>query len=114
MNRRFRDTFVFSGLDGAVPLAKVLATSVNRRPTSSRCPELVATSVTADRTAASCAPGRAIHSPTAPINSWASPGSRAGIQMSSPNAGGFCVRSAITCPISSAVMPFTSAWCDLV
>ena len=114
MNRRFRDTVVFSGLLGAVPRAKVRATSANRRPTSTSCPELVATSVTAERTAASWAPGRATHSPTAPSTSRAVPGSRAGIQMSSPNTGGFCVRSAMTCPISSAVMPLTSAWCDLV
>jgi len=36
-------------------------------------------------------------------------GSRAGIQMSSPNSGGLAVRSAITCPISTALMPLTSA-----
>jgi hypothetical protein len=45
----------------------------------------------------------------APIVSDVSLGSRAGIQMSSPNVGGFCVRSAITWPISTAVIPLTSA-----
>ena len=68
----------------------------------------------AERTAPSCSAGRAIHSPMAPSNSRPSPGSRAGIQMSSPNSGGFWVRSAMTWPISSADIPFTSAWCDLV
>ena len=114
MNRRLRDTVVFSGLFGAVPRAKVRATSTNRRPTSTSWPAFVATSVTAERTAPNCSAGRAIHSPTAPSTSRRSLGSRAGIQMSSPNSGGFWVRSAITWPISSAVMPFTSAWCDLV
>ena len=114
MNRRLRDTVLLSGLLGAVPRATVRATSATLRPTSSSCPELVATSVTADRTAASWAVGRAIHSPRAPHTSCASLGSRAGIQMSSPNSGAFWVRSAMTCPISSAVMPLTSAWCDLV
>ena len=109
VNRRFRDTVVFSGLLGAVPLAKVRATSANRRPTSISCPELVATSVTAERTAASWTPGRATQSPTAPSTNWVVPGSRTGIQMSSPNAGGLWVRSAMTWPISSAVMPLTSA-----
>ena len=52
MNRRLRDTVVFSGLLGAVPRAKVRATSTNRRPTSTSWPAFVATSVTAERTAA--------------------------------------------------------------
>ena len=52
MNRRLRDTVVFSGLFGAVPRATVRATSANRRPTSTSWPALVATSVTAERTAA--------------------------------------------------------------
>jgi hypothetical protein len=34
VNRRFRDTVVFSGLLGAVPPATVRAMSANRRPTS--------------------------------------------------------------------------------
>ncbi|COZ35766.1 Uncharacterised protein [Mycobacterium tuberculosis] len=42
------------------------------------------------------------------------PGSRSGTQMSSGNAGGRRVRSAITWPIASAVTPLIRAWCDLV
>jgi hypothetical protein len=108
-NRRLRDTVVFSGLFGAVPRATVRATSAARRPRSTRCPVLVTESVSADRKAAACAVGRMIHSPIAPSSSCWSLGSRPGIQMSSPNSGGFCVRSAITWPISRAVMPLTSA-----
>ena len=109
MNRRLRETVVFSGLLGAVPRATVRATSAMRRPASTSTPAVVARSPTAERTAAACAVGRVIHSPSAATNNCESLGSRAGIQMSSPNSGGFWVRSAMTCPISSADMPLTSA-----
>ncbi len=100
---------MFSGLSGAVPRATVRAMSVARRTRSASSPLLVITSVTVERTASSCWPGRASQSPTAPSSSWRLLGSRPGIQMSSPNAGGRWVRSAMTWPISRAVMPFTSA-----
>jgi hypothetical protein len=96
VNRRLRDTLVLSGLLGAVPRASVRATSNSRRPTSITRPELVTSSVTSVRTALSCARGRVAHSPTAPNNSRALPGSRAGTQMSSTNGGGRRFRSAMT------------------
>ena len=66
-NRRLRDTRVFSGLFGALPRATMRATSAIRRPRSSICVLLVTVSVTAVRTAAACAVGRVIHSPSAPM-----------------------------------------------